>query len=552
MPDQNKKDTARPVGYKLYLNMVLQHSDIPKRTIIFYTLVSGIVNAVLLSVLNAAANSAGEGEVQVKYLLMFAIALTVFYITKRYILRKSVVIVENAVYSLRLRILEKLRHCELSPMESIGKDEIFTRISNDTNFISQSAAVIINAFQAAILVFFALIYIAFLSFTAFMATILILALAISYFLKRQSQINQELRAANQNESAIYAHMENLVEGFKEIKINHLKNDQLYADIRQTADYGKTVKISSGLRFAVGFMFSEMVFYMLLAAIIFLLPQFQTLYAGTLTRLTASILFVIGPLENIVTTIPLFAKAIQATQNIDRLEQKISAFSATDTDRTYPPLPSFYEIKMEDVVYEYMDEERQASFTLGPINFTLGKGDLICIVGGNGSGKSTFLKVLTNLYHPASGTVLVNGKQLKNYDKDDYRYWFSTIFTDFHLFPKIYGIPNLDADKVNEYINLMGLSHKTHFNGENFSNVRLSTGQRKRLALICTLLEDKPIMILDEVTADQDPGFKKFFYTEILPTFRQKGKTVIMVSHDDKYTEQFDRVIEMEYGKIISK
>jgi putative ATP-binding cassette transporter len=285
MPDQNKKDTARPVGYKLYLNMVLEHSDIPKRTIIFYTVVSGIVNAVLLSVLNAAANSAGEGEVQVKYLLLFAIALTVFYITKRYILRKSVVIVENAVYSLRLRILEKLRHCELSPMESIGKDEIFTRISNDTNFISQSAAVIINAFQAAILVFFALIYIAFLSFTAFIATILILALAISYFLKRQSTINEELRAANQNESAIYAHMENLVEGFKEIKINHLKNDQLYADIRQTADYGKTVKISSGLRFAVGFMFSEMVFYMLLASIIFLLPQFQTLYTGTLTRLT---------------------------------------------------------------------------------------------------------------------------------------------------------------------------------------------------------------------------------------------------------------------------
>ncbi|WP_158286417.1 cyclic peptide export ABC transporter [Chitinophaga sp. S165] len=532
--------------------MVLQHSDIPKRTLIFYTVLSGIVNAVLLSVLNAAANSAGEGEVQVKYLLMFGCALAVFYITKRYILRKSVVIVENAVYNLRLRILEKLRKCELSPMESIGKDEIFTRVSNDTNFISQSAAVIINAFQALVLVTFALIYIAFLSFTAFTATILILAIAISYFLRRQSAINQELRAANQNEAAFYDHIENLVEGFKEIKINHLKNEQLFSDIRETADYGKSVKISSGLRFAVGFMFSEMVFYLLLASIIFLLPQFQTLYAGTLTRLTASILFVIGPLENIVTTIPLFAKAIQSTQNIDHLERKISSFSEEDTKKAYPPLPAFEEIKLENVVYDYMDEDRQSSFTLGPINFTLKKGALICIIGGNGSGKSTFLKVLTNLYHPGSGRIMVNGHDLKHYNKEDYRYWFSTIFTDFHLFPKIYGIPKLNADKVNEYINLMGLSHKTHFNGENFSNVRLSTGQRKRLALICTLLEDKPIMILDEVTADQDPGFKKFFYTEVLPSFRLKGKTVIMVSHDDKYTEQFDQVIEMEYGKIISQ
>ncbi|MCF6407813.1 cyclic peptide export ABC transporter [Chitinophaga filiformis] len=534
--------------------MVLQHSDIPKRTIIFYTVLSGIVNAVLLSVLNAAANSAGEGEVQVKYLLLFALALTVFYITKRYILRKSVTIVENAVYSLRLRILEKLRHCELSPMESIGKDEIFTRVSNDTNFISQSAAVIINAFQALVLVTFALIYIGFLSFTAFAATIVILAIAISYFLRRQTAINHELRAANQNESAFYDHIENLIEGFKEIKINHLKNEQLFADITKTADYGKEVKTSSGLRFAVGFMFSEMVFYLLLASIIFLLPQFQTLYTGTLTRLTASILFVIGPLENIVTTIPLFAKAIQATQNIDHLERKIAAFAENEnnTPKSHPPLPAFEEIKLENVVYDYMDEDRQSSFTLGPIDFTLKKGSLNCIIGGNGSGKSTFLKVLTNLYHPGSGRILVNGTELRNYDKEDYRFLFSTIFTDFHLFPKIYGIPKLDADKVNEYIKLMGLSHKTHFNGENFSNVRLSTGQRKRLALICTLLEDKPIMILDEVTADQDPGFKKFFYTEILPSFRLRGKTVIMVSHDDKYTEQFDRVIEMEYGKIISQ
>jgi putative ATP-binding cassette transporter len=377
-------------------------------------------------------------------------------------------------------------------------------------------------------------------------------LAISYYFRRQNEINQELRAANENESAFYDHIENMVEGFKEIKINHLKNEQLYSDITQTADKGKTAKISSGLRFAVGYMFSEMVFYLLLASIIFLLPQFETLYTGTLTRLTAAILFIIGPLENIVTTIPLFIKAIHATQNIDNLENKISSFTPANANSSYPTLPPFEEIQLENVIYEYMDEEKQASFTLGPINFHLRKGELICIVGGNGSGKSTFLKVLTNLYHQGSGKTLLNGKNLKLYNPDDYRYWFSTIFTDFHLFPKIYGIPDLDPDKVNEYINLMGLSHKTHFNGQNFSNVRLSTGQRKRLALICTLLEDKPIMILDEVTADQDPGFKQFFYTQVLPSLRNKGKTIIMVSHDDKYAEQFDRVIEMEYGKIISQ
>ncbi|OMP79224.1 MULTISPECIES: cyclic peptide export ABC transporter [unclassified Chitinophaga] len=552
MPDQKKNDAGKMSGFKIYANMILQHADIPKKTIIFNTIVSGLVNAILLSTLNSAANSAGEGTVNIRYLIAFGVALLIFFITKRYILRQSVEIVENSVYNLRLRILNKLRQCDLSSMESIGKDQIFTRVSNDTNFISQSAAMIINGFQAAILVFFALIYIAILSVTAFLVTILVLVIAVTYYFRRQKEVNEAMMLTNRNEAAFYDHIENLVEGFKEIKISSLKNEQLYFDIKQTALEGKDNKVKNGLHFAVGFMFSEIVFYLLLACVVFLLPQFLTLYAGTLTRLTASILFIIGPLENIVTTIPLFIKAIHATKNIQQLENKIQSLRNNDTTQKKQPLPPFEELRLEKVCYEYIDEENQSSFSLGPIDLVLKKGELVCIVGGNGSGKSTMLKVLTNLYHPSSGRILYNGKDISLYDNEEYRSVFSAIFTDFHLFPKIYGVKDLNEEKVNEYINLMALSHKTHFEGLNFSNVRLSTGQRKRLALICVLLEDNPVMILDEVTADQDPEFKKFYYLEILSSLRQRGKTVMMVSHDDKYAEQFDRIIEMEYGKIISK
>jgi putative ATP-binding cassette transporter len=552
MPDQKKNDAGKMSGFKIYANMILQHADIPKKTIIFNTIVSGLVNAILLSTLNSAANSAGEGTVNIRYLAAFGIALLIFFVTKRYILRQSVEIVEHSVYNLRLRILNKLRQCDLSSMESIGKDQIFTRVSNDTNFISQSAAMIINGFQAAILVFFALIYIAVLSLTAFFVTILVLVLAVSYYFRRQKEVNEAMMLTNKHEAAFYDHIENLVEGFKELKLSSLKNEQLYVDIKQTALEGKDNKVKNGLHFAVGFMFSEMVFYLLLACVVFMLPQFLTMYAGTLTRLTASILFIIGPLENIVTTIPLFIKAIYATRNIQQLETQIQSLRENDSTKQKPPLPPFEELRLEKVCYEYIDEENQSSFSLGPIDLVLKKGELVCIVGGNGSGKSTMLKVLTNLYHRSSGKIFYNGKDISLYDDEEYRSVFSAIFTDFHLFPKIYGVKDLNEEKVNEYINLMALSHKTHFQGLNFSNVRLSTGQRKRLALICVLLEDNPVMILDEVTADQDPEFKKFYYLEILSSLRKRGKTVMMVSHDDKYAEQFDRIIEMEYGKIISK
>ena len=547
-PLSNENLPPKHIGF---INIILKNSNAPVKTILFYTILSGLANAGLLSVINSASNSANNGTVNIRYVAFFAIEIAIFYITKRYILRKSIEIVEISIYNIRLRLLEKLRNCELLAMEHIGKSEIFTRISNDANFISQSAAVIVNATQAIVLVFFSLLYIAYLSFKAFLITVTVISFGTTYYLRRQKVINQELREVNLNETALYDQVENLINGFKEIKINSLKNENLFDDVKETSTLGKDTKIKTGLRFVVGFMFSEMVFYLLLAAIVFLLPQFDAMFPSTLTRLTAAVLFIIGPLENIVSTIPLFIKANIATDNIQNLEDKIDEAKNLNTHQIpSSDLLEFEKIELKDLVFKYVDEDQQSTFALGPINYIIKKGEILCILGGNGSGKSTFLKLLTSLYHPESGTLNLNDVAITSGSYMQYRSLFSIVFTDFHLFPKIYGVEKLNAEKVNEFINLMGLKGKTFFDGEKFTNVKLSTGQRKRLAFICCLLEDKPIMILDEVTADQDPEFKKFFYLTILPDLKKQGKTVIMVSHDDKYFEQFDRIVKMEYGKLV--
>lgn len=537
--------------YTGLIQMILKESDTPVNKLIVYTVISGIINAVILSILNSAANSSEAQEVNYKYLLMFIVTIVIFFITKRYILKKSVEIVESSIFHIRMRLLNKLRKCELPELERIGKGDIFTRISHDANFISQSAAVIVNALQACVLVFFTLFYIMILSVSAFVATVVILYIAIAFYLRRQKVINQELQEATDNETELYNHIEDMIEGFKEIKINPYKNNQFFDDISATTIEGKAIKVKSGLRFAVGFMFSEMVFYLLLATIVFVLPQFDTLFSGDLTRITAAILFIIGPLENIVTTIPMFIKANVATKNIQALEERIESVQTVTEPIEQGTIEPLQTLNINNASYKYINDEDQSTFKLGPVNLTINKGELICIIGGNGSGKSTFLKMLTSLYPAQEGSITYNGKPIEEVGLQEYRSIFSVIFTDFHLFPKIYGVPGITKEKVLEYIKLLKMENKTSFDGENFTNLKLSTGQRKRLALICVLLEDKPFLILDEVTADQDPDFKKFFYTEILPDLKKKGKTIIMVSHDDKYFDQFDKVIKMEYGKVVS-
>jgi putative ATP-binding cassette transporter len=81
-------------------------------------------------------------------------------------------------------------------------------------------------------------------------------------------------------------------------------------------------------------------------------------------------------------------------------------------------------------------------------------------------------------------------------------------------------------------------------------LNLSTGQRKRLALIVALLDDKAILVFDEWAADQDPVFRKRFYEEILPDLKRRGKTVIAATHDDRYFSVADRVLKMECGRFV--
>jgi putative ATP-binding cassette transporter len=148
-------------------------------------------------------------------------------------------------------------------------------------------------------------------------------------------------------------------------------------------------------------------------------------------------------------------------------------------------------------------------------------------------------------------VRVDGVLLQPDNAASYREMISAIYADFHLFAKLYGLLGVEEASVRSLLSQMQLDGKTSFKGDRFTNRNLSTGQRKRLALIVALLEDRRICLFDEWAADQDPEFRKYFYEELIPELKRRGKTVIAVSHDDRYFRCADRVVTMEYGQIRS-
>ncbi|MNN25892.1 ABC transporter ATP-binding protein YojI [compost metagenome] len=170
------------------------------------------------------------------------------------------------------------------------------------------------------------------------------------------------------------------------------------------------------------------------------------------------------------------------------------------------------------------------------------------MGGNGSGKTTLAMLLLGLYQPEQGSMWLNGMSVTSHNLQAYRQYFSAVFADFHLLSHLL----LESDdklnvRAQHYLRKLGLENKVRLSNGRFSTVALSSGQRKRLALICAYLEDRDVYLFDEWASDQDPLFKRVFYCELLPELRATGKTVIVISHDDAYFAVADRIVQLQDG-----
>jgi putative ATP-binding cassette transporter len=298
-------------------------------------------------------------------------------------------------------------------------------------------------------------------------------------------------------------------------------------------------------------FGQTMFFMLMSSIVFVLPQIEEIESATMMSITAVVLFISGAIGLLIESIPMIIKANMALENLFKLEAILDKSGEIEQHSDEGQYDDFKEISLTDLNYDYVNAQGKAMFGIGPMNFTLKRGQITFIVGGNGSGKTTLLKNLAGMYYPKSGDLRIDGNDIPADSYDDYRSLFSMVLTDFHLFDKLYGLGKLDDKAVNVLLKKMQVDNKTRFKNGRFTNLDLSTGQRKRIAVIVALLEDKPVVVFDEVAADQDPEFRDFYYHEILPELKLANKTVLVVSHDDRYFDVADTLIKLEYGKVIN-
>lgn len=452
------------------------------------------------------------------------------------------------VYDLRARLIKRILDTDTETLERIGSAGVLASLSADVRNVTIAFVRLPELVQGVVITIGAVLYLAWLSpgMLAVTALWVTFTMVVGWFLVQK--VYRHLARVRETEDALYRDYESFIDGHKELALNRSRARELFeGDYDRHSRTYRSHIIRSDTFHLSAVNWSNIMMLGAIGVAFFLATGLGWANTNVAATYSLTLLFLRTPLIQAVGALPTLLNAQVAFRKLESLNlaEYQSGFGETS------PSLDWHTIELRNVIYQY-PEAGGEGFTVGPISLTLQRGELVFLIGGNGSGKSTLARLLTGLYRPREGQVLVDGKPLVTGDDwQQFRQRFSTVFTDFHLFDQLMGPDGNEPDPelVDTWLQRLQMKGKLLFDGNRVTNPKLSQGQRKRLAMLLAVAEQRGFLLLDEWAADQDPQFRRTFYQELLTNLHDMGATVFAISHDDHYFERADRLLEMKNGHL---
>jgi putative ATP-binding cassette transporter len=490
----------------------------------------------------------GKGFLLNQFLLYFLAAILIFF-TCRWLVSISIIyFTQKLLRNTRMNVLKiVLRSSFLSLVRN--KAFIFSALTRDTDIIVAASINLVDILTNTVVVAICFVYMGVLSWKLLLCMLGIICFTLLIYLLSEKRAQVLFEKAMKQNDLFIKYLNEILAGYKEITMERLKGIEITdRHVKGAIESGSMLNQKAQVSFLNNRIIGQISFYMFIGILLLFLGNAFGASKPVLVNFIFLILYIWGPIEGLVLQIPNLSQAKISLRRLNELERRIEE-EAPETGVT-SAYTSFAILSLQGISYQYDKElNTNESFGIGPIDFQVTPGEITFISGGNGSGKTTFVNVLIGLFMCDEGDIYVDGEKIDKTRLSGYRSLFTVVFSDFHLFDECYGVAPVDKDKVKEYLEILEIDQKVTLEGTKFSTIDLSTGQRKRLALCHALLEQKPILILDEFAADQDPYFKRKFYSEILPYIKAQGFTVIAITHDDNYYSYADKLYKMESGKL---
>ncbi|MCQ6259204.1 cyclic peptide export ABC transporter [Pseudomonas sp. Q11] len=461
---------------------------------------------------------------------------------------------QKIIAKLRKELGEKVLSAPIEQIERYRSHRLIPVLTHDVDTISDFAFAFAPLAISFTVTLGCMGYLAMLSWPMFLMMVVAIVIGtVVQYIARGRGIKGFMQARDA-EDELQKHYNAIAAGAKELRIHRPRRHRMFVSgIEHTADKICDTQIRSVNTFVIAKTFGSMLFFVVIGLALALQSLWPSADKAVMSGFVLVLLYMKGPLEHLIGTLPIVSRAQIAFRRIAELSEQFSSpephLLLSDQGNGTTPVQS---LELSNVSYSFPAVEGATPFRLGPVNLKIDQGDIVFIVGENGCGKTTLIKLLLGLYAPQQGEIRLNDHVVTAVTRDDYRQLFTTIFADYYLFDDIVQGDTHIPDDANKYLQRLEIAHKVSVRDGAFTTTDLSTGQRKRLALVNAWLEERPVLVFDEWAADQDPTFRRIFYTELLPDLKRLGKTIIVISHDDRYFDVADQLVRMEAGEVITE
>ena len=532
--------------------LLLKASWLQVAIAIFTGLVSGGTTARLIALINKAISDGFQSSNSFSDLAWQFPTLALIVVVNSIISQVLLInLSQEAVYQLRLRLSRGILSSQLRHLEKLGTSRLLATLTEDVATLTSTVYAIPFICVDIAIIIGCLVYLSFLSSTVFTFTVGFVMIAVGSIQLLINRAQGYLIRGRDEQDRLLKHFRAITEGIKELKLHSARRQEFFdSELQHSAAICRDQNSAALLTFSVSTGVGNLLFFILVGLLLFVLPQVAAISPGILSAYILTVTYLMLPMQSILDKLQALSKATVALQKIERMGLVLAGNKENYIESNKVDIKTFSKIELKQVVHAYPGEDKESRFSLGPVDLSFKPGEIIFIVGGNGSGKSTLAKLITGLYIPEAGEIVLDDKVITDDNREWYRQHFSVIFSDYYLFEKLLGMgkPALD-EQAQEYLRQLKIAHKVTIENGKLSTTDLSQGQRKRLALLTAYLENRPIYLFDEWASDQDPMFRDIFYKEILVNLKKRNKTVLVISHDDHYFHLADRIIKLDYGKI---
>jgi len=526
------------------------------RAIVMLAILASIINGTASTLLIYWINrliTATPNTIEINFSVPSYIALLVLVFTSGVVAQVLLIrLTAKAVYELRITLAKRILALPLEKLESLGVSRLYATLTQDVSAIANTlGALPMLSFHLAIIIG-GLSYLGWLSWRWLLLVLLVIVIAIVVYQLLAGKARRLITEYRHEQDTLYEHFNALLNGTKELKLRaQRQNHFMDQSLDPTATRLKDKYQSAYSAWALGANWANLsAFFMIGTLALFYYHNVADLSQSMLTAYVLTLMFMRAHFGGALNLLPALTQGNIALKKIESLEL-VEPQSSSDTPFPEDSNKNWQSLELSNVTYDYPVTENGDRFTLGPLNIRLTPGEIVFITGGNGSGKSTFAKLITGLYQATNGTISIDTTPLNGDTMAWYQQHFSVVFSDYFLFDEMLSdTPAQLKQDVEHYLSLLELSHKVSLREQRLGTTSLSSGQRKRLALLAAYLQDSEIYLFDEWAADQDPHFKRVFYEQLLPKLKARGKAVLVISHDDRYFTIADRVLKFEDGRLV--